>query len=72
MCKKLIYLCSFVLVLGLVLPSASGAGDPSLLGWWKFDGDALDSSGNERHGTLVGGPQYVEGVFNQALEFDGS
>ncbi|MHC4174063.1 MAG: LamG-like jellyroll fold domain-containing protein [Planctomycetota bacterium] len=72
MCKKLIYLCSFVLVLGLVPASASGAGDPNLLGWWKFDGDALDSSGNERHGTPVGGPQYVEGVFNQALEFDGT
>ncbi|MHC4499663.1 MAG: LamG-like jellyroll fold domain-containing protein, partial [Planctomycetota bacterium] len=72
MSTKLIYLISFVLVLGLVPTSASGAGDPSLLGWWKFDGDTLDSSGNERHGTLVGGPQYVEGVFNQALEFDGT
>jgi len=72
MSKKLICLVSFVLVLGLVLPSVSNAADLNLMGWWKFDGDVLDSSGNERHGTPVGGPQYVEGVFNQALEFDGT
>ena len=24
----------------------------SLLAWWKLNGDLLDSSGNEKHGTL--------------------
>ena len=27
----------------------------SLLAWWKLDGNLLDSSGNEKHGTLVSG-----------------
>ncbi|MHC4486891.1 MAG: LamG-like jellyroll fold domain-containing protein, partial [Planctomycetota bacterium] len=71
MCRKSIYLISFVLVLVLVLllPSAGEAGDSNIMGWWKFDGDALDSSGNERHGTLHGSPTFGPGVFGQALEF---
>lgn len=27
----------------------------SLLAWWKLDGNLLDSSGNEKHGTLASG-----------------
>lgn len=27
----------------------------SLLAWWKLNGDLLDSSGNDKHGTLVAG-----------------
>ena len=37
MCKKLIYLVSFVLFLCLVRTSAAEDVDPSLVGWWKFD-----------------------------------
>ncbi len=68
MCKKLIYL---VLVLGFAVTSVGNAAHPNPVGWWRFDGDALDSSGNERHGTLHGNPQYVAGVFNETMEFDG-
>ena len=54
MCKKLIYLASLVLVLGLALSSVVEAGDPDLVGWWKLnDGSgtvAVDSSGNGRDG----------------------
>jgi hypothetical protein len=71
MFKKLIYLIPFILVLGLVLTSTANAADPNLVGWWNFDGDALDSSGNERHGTLNGNPQFGPGVYDEALEFDG-
>jgi len=71
MSKKLIYLVSFVLALGIVLTSTANAADPNLMGWWKFDGDALDSSGNERHGTLNGSPTFGPGVYGEALEFDG-
>ena len=39
------------LALILLASVANGAG-PGLIGWWKFDGDALDSSGNAHHGTL--------------------
>ncbi|MHC4595057.1 MAG: LamG-like jellyroll fold domain-containing protein [Planctomycetota bacterium] len=75
MCRKLIYVTSFVLVLGLVLPSASQAGDPNLMGWWKLDDEGTrtvsDYSGNERHGLLQGDPKFVAGVFNEAVELDG-
>ena len=37
MSKKLIYLVSFVFVLGLVLTSAGNAADTDLVGWWKLD-----------------------------------
>jgi len=37
---------------------------------WTFDGDALDSSGNGHHGTLMGSPAPVfsPGVLGQALD----
>jgi len=66
MSKKLV---CFVLVLGLVLTSTASAAVPNLVGWWTFDGHALDVSGNDRHGTLHGSPQYGPGVFGEALEF---
>ena len=71
MCKKLICLVSFVLVLGLV-NSASA----DLVGHWRFDEGsgtiASDSSGNGNNGTLVAGPTWVNGRFGGALEFDGA
>jgi len=76
MSKKLIYLVSFVLVLGLVLTNVASAADPDLVGHWKFDDGsgttAFDSSGNGNDGTLIGGAQWVEGQLGGALEFNGS
>ncbi len=76
MCKKLIYLVCFVLVLGLVLTSRANAADPSLVGWWRLDEGsgtiAHDSSGNGNDGTFNGDPQWVEGHLGGALEFDGA
>jgi len=46
----------------------------SLVGWWKFDGDMVDSSGNGRDGSLkltggAGSYSYVDGPFGgQAFE----
>ena len=71
MFKKLIYLVSFILVLGLVQTSIAQDADSNLAGWWKFDGDADDSSGNGRHGTLLGNAQFEPGVFGQAVALDG-
>ncbi|MFC1636022.1 LamG-like jellyroll fold domain-containing protein, partial [Planctomycetota bacterium] len=72
MCKKLVLLTSFVLVLGLVLTSTSKA---DLIGWWKLDDasgtTAVDSSGYDNHGTLGGNPQWVDGIIGGALELDG-
>ena len=49
--------------------------DPNLLCWWKFDADsgttAVDWSGHDLHGTLMGDPQWVEGLVGGALEFGG-
>jgi len=51
--------------------------DPSLVGWWKLDGEYLDLgyvfdySGYNNHGTLRGDPQLVEGYDGNSLEFDG-
>ncbi|MCH7559210.1 MAG: discoidin domain-containing protein, partial [Planctomycetes bacterium] len=75
MSKRLIYLCSFVLVLGLALTSIVEAADPSLVGWWKFNESsgttAKDSSAYGNDGTLNGDPQWVNGKLARALQFDG-
>jgi len=75
MYKKLIYLVSFALALGAALTSTGNAQDPSLVGWWKLDnegtGTVLDYSGYGRDGTINGSPQFVPGVYGQALEFYG-
>ncbi len=41
------------------------------LAWYKFDGDANDSSGNGYHGEQAGSVTYVSGVYGQAISFDG-
>jgi len=62
MWRKSIYLISFILALGMVLTSAAQAGP---VGLWKFEEGtgtiANDSSGNGRHGTLLGTPEWVSG-----------
>ena len=69
MCKKLLFMVSFVLVLGLVLTSTAKA---DLIGWWRFEegsGDtAFDSSDYGNDGTLNGDPLWVEGYFGGGLE----
>ncbi|MCP4607152.1 MAG: LamG domain-containing protein, partial [Planctomycetes bacterium] len=75
MYRKLLYLCSFVLVLSLALTSTAKAVDPDLVGYWKFDETsgttAQDATGNGNDGTLNGDPQWAAGILGGALEFDG-
>lgn len=57
--------------------SSSAAIDPgSVVGLWLFDdgtgSTAMDSSGNNNHGTIVNAPIWVDGRFGGALAFDGS
>jgi hypothetical protein len=64
MCRKLAYLYSIVLVLGLVLPNAAnGVAPVPNSGWWKLDEGsgtiARDSSGNGRHGSIEGAPTWT-------------
>jgi len=42
-----------------------------LVGFWKLDGDANDSSGSGNHGTINGEPNLVIGQIGGALQFDG-
>ena len=46
------------------------------VGMWLFDDDggdvAADSSGNENHGTIVDDPEWTDGKFDKALQFNGA
>jgi hypothetical protein len=75
MCKKLIYLFSFVLLPGLVLTSAAEAADPSLVLYLPFNegaGEPKDFSVYDNEVELVNDPIWVEGKYGKALEFDGT
>ncbi len=46
-----------------------------LVAWWKFDDGsgniAVDSSGFDREGQLIGDPNWIDGITGGALDFDG-
>ena len=73
MCKKLILPISFSLVIGTLLTSAVKA---DLVAYWRLDEGsgttANDSTGNGNDGTFNGDPQWVEGYYGSAIEFDGA
>ncbi|MEJ2704701.1 MAG: LamG domain-containing protein [Sedimentisphaerales bacterium] len=71
MYRKLTCLACFIFVLGLVSAGWADTVDPTLAGWWKFDGNGLDASPNGRNGTLAGDAQFVSGYSGQALALDG-
>jgi len=72
MSKKLICLVTFTLLLGLALTSTANADDPNLVGWWRFDGDFTDSSGNGNHGEPGNGiPIILDPARGQVASFDG-
>ena len=77
MCRKLKYLVSFVLVLGLFLTNVAEGVDPSLVGWWTFDDGsgtvAKDLSGNGVDATFFGEPTWgTEAGHGGILLFDGT
>ncbi len=53
----------------LELSQLSSRPTKGLVGYWKFDSDVFDFSGNENHGSLKGAP-YVDGKKGKALNFD--
>ncbi len=73
-CGGLIYLLSFVLVLGLVLTSVAKAADADLVGWWKLNAGsgntAIDSSGNGFDIPLQN-IRWENGLFGGAVHFRG-
>jgi len=60
-----------VTVSGGTIPSPSTELSQGLAGYWKLDGDANDSSGNDNHGTLINTPVFVTGQIGQAVSFPG-
>jgi len=77
MCRKVIYLVSFVLVLCIVGTSTAQNIDPSLVGWWTFDDGsgtvAKDLSGNGADATFFGEPAWgTEAGHGGILLFDGT
>ncbi len=79
MCKKLIYLTSFILLLGLagnamaqIDPATVTTGHAYLLDDVNdVDGTAPDDSANDNTGIIVGDPNVVDGLAGKALQFDG-
>jgi len=67
---------SLICVLSLSLTGLAQSPDPSLIGWWKLDdegsGTVSDYSGNGRDGTINGSPQFVPGLYGDAMEFHGN
>jgi hypothetical protein len=70
--RQLLFGLAFVSMTLICLVNTSLAADPSLIGHWPLDGDTLDYSGNDRHGTIVGTETYVAGMIGQGLQLDGS
>jgi hypothetical protein len=60
-----------VFFVGLVWPLAAWGAEANLMGWWKFEGNGLDSSGNGRAGSLVKDAHYEAGYEGQGLALDG-
>ena len=63
------FLIAFVLAVALVSGQVCSGVDPDLAGWWKLDGNALDSSGNGHDGVVYSEPQWVAGYHSGALSF---
>jgi len=70
------YSIFFAVTFIFFMASAAFSAEEGLVGHWNFDegsGDvAADSSGNGNDGTIVRGPEWVEGRFGKALKFDGA
>lgn len=45
--------------------------DSSLIGWWPFDGNVDDRSGNSHNGGLKNGAVHAAALLNQGLSLDG-
>ncbi|MHC4569847.1 MAG: LamG-like jellyroll fold domain-containing protein, partial [Planctomycetota bacterium] len=66
MFRRLIRLVSLALVLGV-----AGSAQAILVGHWKLDGNAADSSVSGLDGEITGSPNWVDGKVGLAMEIDG-
>lgn len=66
------WLKALALLVGLLLlPMTVQAVPSGIVGWWKAEGNANDSAGNN-NGTLVGGATFAPGKVGQAFSLNGS
>ena len=49
----------------------AGTANADMVAYYKFEGNANDSSGNNLHGIEKGNISYVAGVSDQAIDLDG-
>ena len=71
MWKKILFI---LIITALALGSSTAIGDvvTGLEGYWPFDGDARDLSGNDHHGTIIGDAHFIDnGMHGGTLELDG-
>ncbi len=55
-----------------IMHAAAQRDEATVAAQWSFDeGSAIDISGNNINGQIVGQPNAVEGIYDKALEFDG-
>jgi hypothetical protein len=74
MCRKLIYLISFALALGITVSIADADITTGFVSHWKLDemsGTIAKDSVGDNDGTLIGDTTWTEGWFSGAVEFDG-
>lgn len=56
-----------------IVPTSSNINEThKLIAYYPLDGTAVDESGNEHHGLILGNPKIIEGVRGTALQFDGN
>ena len=61
-----------VLLMLISITSFAARDEETVQAIWTFDeGDAVDTSGKEVNGTLVGEPEVVDGAMGKAFQFDG-
>jgi hypothetical protein len=65
-----------VFIMTFLSISAYAQQEEHLVGLYFFDDrtadEVIDSSGNDNHGTMMGGVKRVDGIFEGGLEFNGS
>ena len=75
MCRRLLFMTIFALLLGLALSSDVNADWPGLVAHWRLDEGtgttAGDASGNGNTGTLQGGAKWTEGKLDGGVYLDG-
>jgi hypothetical protein len=58
--------------LTLTYPSSCSAPPSGMLGWWRAEGNTVDSSGSNNNASVVGNVNYAAGEAGQAFQFNGT